>query len=442
MPDAYNNERKERREIMIIHVVQPGENIYRIAEQYNISPQKIITDNELQSPNVLVPGQTLVILVPGQVHTVRAGETLEGIARAYNTTVVELLQYNPQITHADAIFPGDQITIKPAQEKRGPIYVIGYAYPNIDRTVLMKTLPYLTYLTLFTYGITPEGNLVEIDDDELIRISRDYGVAPLMLISTLTEQGNFSSELGSQILNNPTVQNNLIENIVRTMKEKGYYGLDIDFEYIPPEDREKFIEFVRNTTNRLYEEGFTVLTALAPKISADQQGLLYEAHDYPALGDVSNRVLLMTYEWGYTYGPAMAVAPVDRVREVLDYAVTEIPRDKIYMGIPNYGYDFILPYVQGVSKADSVSNVEAVQLAAEVGSPIQYDEQSQSPFFVYYDNQGRQHQVWFEDARSIEAKLDLFSEYGFEGVGYWNVMRYFPQNWLVVSSLYDIAKVI
>lgn len=427
---------------MIIHVVQPGENIYRIAEQYNISPQKIITDNELQSPNVLVPGQTLVILVPGQVHTVRAGETLEGIARAYNTTVVELLQYNPQITHADAIFPGDQITIKPAQEKRGPIYVIGYAYPNIDRTVLMKTLPYLTYLTLFTYGITPEGNLVEIDDDELIRISRDYGVAPLMLISTLTEQGNFSSELGSQILNNPTVQNNLIENIVRTMKEKGYYGLDIDFEYIPPEDREKFIEFVRNTTNRLYEEGFTVLTALAPKISADQQGLLYEAHDYPALGDVSNRVLLMTYEWGYTYGPAMAVAPVDRVREVLDYAVTEIPRDKIYMGIPNYGYDFILPYVQGVSKADSVSNVEAVQLAAEVGSPIQYDEQSQSPFFVYYDNQGRQHQVWFEDARSIEAKLDLFSEYGFEGVGYWNVMRYFPQNWLVVSSLYDIAKVI
>lgn len=427
---------------MIIHVVKPGDTINKIAALYNTTPSKIIADNELRNPNVLVPGQTIVILLPGQVHTVKPGETLENIARMHNTTVVELLQYNPQITHADAIFPGDQITIFPAEEKRGTIFVNGYAYPNIDRTVLMKTLPYLTFLTLFTYGITPEGNLIDIEDEELIRMARDYGVAPLMLISTLSEEGNFSSELGSQILNNPAAQNNLVENVVRTMKEKGYYGLDIDFEYIPPEDREEFINFVQNVTNRLNQEGFTVLTALAPKVSADQQGLLYEAHDYPQLGEASNRVLLMTYEWGYTYGPAMAVAPIDKVREVLDYAVTEISRDKIYKGIPNYGYDFILPYVQGVSKADSVSNVEAVQLAAEVGAEIAYDEKSQSPYFIYYDNQGRQHQVWFEDARSIEAKLDLFSEYGFEGIGYWNVMRYFPQNWLVLSSLYDIAKVL
>jgi spore germination protein len=427
---------------MIIHVVQPGDSIYKIASQYNTSPQKIITDNELRNPNELVVGQTLIILVPDQVHTVQPGDTLENIAQRYGTTVVELLQYNPQITHADAIFPGDQITITLAEDKRGPIHVIGYAYPNIDRTVLMKTLPYLTYLTLFTYGITPEGNLIEIEDEELIKISRDYGVAPLMLISTLTEEGTFSNELAHAILNDANVQNNLIENVVRTMREKQYYGLDIDFEYVLPEDREEFINFVQNMTNRLNQEGYTVLTALAPKISAEQQGLLYEAHDYPALGSASNRVLLMTYEWGYTYGPAMAVAPIDKVREVLDYAVTEIPRDKIYMGVPNYGYDFILPFVQGVSRADSLSNVEAVELAYDVGSSIQYDEVSQSPFFVYYDNEGRQHEVWFEDARSIEAKLDLFSEYGFEGVGYWNVMRYFPQNWLVLSSLYDIAKVL
>lgn len=427
---------------MIIHVVQPGDTIYTIAKQYNTSPQKIIIDNELQTPNELVVGQTLVILEPDQVHIVQPGDTLESIAQRYGTTVIELLQINPQITHADSIFVGDPITITLAEEKRGPIYTIGYAYPNIDRTVLMKTLPYLTYLTLFTYGITPEGNLIEIEDEELIRIARDFGVAPLMLISTLTEEGTFSNELAHTILNDQTVQNNLIENVVKTMKEKQYYGLDIDFEYVLPEDKEEFVNFVQNMTNRLNQEGFTVLTALAPKISADQPGLLYEAHDYPALGAASNRVLLMTYEWGYTYGPAMAVAPVNKVREVLDYAVTEIPREKIYMGIPNYGYDFILPFVQGVSRADSVSNVEAVEIAKNVGATIQYDEASQAPFFNYYDEQGRQHQVWFEDARSILAKLDLFTEYGFEGVGYWNVMRYFPQNWLVTSSLYDIAKVI
>ena len=427
---------------MIIHVVQPGDSIYSIARRYNISPQKIIIDNELQNPNVLVPGQTLVILTPETVHVVQPGETLAQIAQRYNTTTAELLQLNPSIDFADEIMPGDQITIMNREEKRGPISVLGYAYPNIDRTVLMKTLPYLTYLTLFTYGITEEGDLIDIDDEELIRTAREFGVAPLMLISTLTEEGTFSNELAHVILNDPVAQNNLIDNILQNLREKGYYGLDIDFEYVLPEDEEAFINFIQNVNDRISPEGYVLFTALAPKISADQPGLLYEAHNYPRVGEASDNVLLMTYEWGYTYGPPMAVSPVDRVREVLDYAVTEIPRDKIYMGIPNYGYDFILPYVQGESRADSLSNEGAVDLAAKVGATIQYDEVSQAPYFIYYDDQGRQHRAWFEDARSILAKLDLFSEYGFEGVGYWNIMRYFPQNWLVLSNLYDITKVI
>ncbi len=427
---------------MIIHVVQPGDTIYSIASQYNTSPQKIIIDNELENPNELVPGQTLVILIPEITHVVQPGETLAQIARNYNTTTVELLQLNPFIDFADEIMPGDQITISNSEEKRGPISVLGYAYPNIDRDVLMKTLPYMTYLTLFTYGITEEGELIGIEDEELIKMARDFGVAPLMLISTLTEEGTFSNELAHVILNDPVVQNNLIENILQTLREKNYYGLDVDFEYVLPEDEEAFINFIQKLNDRLSPEGYEVFTALAPKTSADQPGLLYEAHNYPRIGEASDDVLLMTYEWGYTYGPPMAVSPIDKVREVLDYAVTEIPRDKIYMGIPNYGYDFTLPYVEGESRAESVSNVGAVDLAARVGATIQYDEASQAPYFIYYDNEGKQHRVWFEDARSILAKLNLFNEYGFEGVGYWNIMRYFPQNWLLVSNLYDIAKVL
>jgi len=427
---------------MIIHVVQPGETIFSIAAQYNISPQKIISDNELQNPNELVPGQTLVILIPEIVHVVQPGETLESIAQRYNTTVINLLQLNPFIQFADEIMPGDQITITNREAKRGPISVLGYTYPNIDRDVLMRTLPYLTYLTIFTYGITEEGELIGIEDEELIRMAKDFGVAPLMLISTLTEEGTFSNELAHLILNDENIQNNLIDNVIENLREKGYYGLDIDFEYVLPEDRDAFVNFIQKINERISAEGFQLFTALAPKVSADQPGLLYEAHDYPRIGEASDRVLLMTYEWGYTYGPPMAVSPINRVREVLDYAVTEIPRDKIYMGIPNYGYDFILPFVAGQSRADSVSNVEAVELAGDVGATIQYDETSMAPFFIYYDDQGRQHRVWFEDARSILVKLDLYSEYDFEGIGYWNVMRYFPQNWLVVSTLYNIVKLL
>ncbi|MFA9423692.1 MAG: glycosyl hydrolase family 18 protein [Sedimentibacter sp.] len=427
---------------MIIHVVQPGETLYTIAKKYGVSPQKVVIDNELENPNTLVPGQTIVILQPEKVHVVQPADTLESIARKYNTTTVKLLQSNPFIEYANAIFPGDQITITTKEPKRGTIFVNGYAYPNIDKDTLMKTLPYLTYLTLFTYGITNEGELIDIEDESLIKMAKDYGVAPLMLISTLTEEGKFSNELAHLILNDENVQNKLIENVLKNLKEKGYYGLDIDFEYVRPEDKEAFVNFIKKITERLNSQGFEVFTALAPKISSTQEGLLYEAHDYSAIGDASNKSLLMTYEWGYTFGPPMAVAPVDKVREVLDYAVTQIDRDKIYMGIPNYGYDFTLPFVKGESKADSLSNVEAVKLAAKVGSNIQYDETSKAPYFIYYDKQGKQHRVWFEDARSIQEKLNLFTEYGLEGAGIWNIMKYFPQNWLVFSSLYDIAKLL
>jgi spore germination protein len=297
---------------MIIHVVQPGETIFSIAARYNISPQKIIIDNELTNPNALVPGQTLVILIPEVVHLVQPGETLADIAQAYGTTTVNLLQMNPFIEYADQILPGDQITISNNVEKRVTIYTLGYTYPHIDRTVLLKTLPYLTYLTIFTYGITEEGQLIDIEDEDLIRMARDFGVAPLMLISTLTEEGTFSNELAHIILNDPVVQDNLIDNVLENLRAKGYAGLDIDFEYVLPEDEEAFINFIQKVHDRISPEGYILFTALAPKTSADQPGLLYEAHNYPRIGEASDRVLLMTYEWGYTYGPPWLFLPLTR----------------------------------------------------------------------------------------------------------------------------------
>jgi spore germination protein len=146
-----------------------------------------------------------------------------------------------------------------------------------------------------------------------------------------------------------------------------------------------------------------------------------------------------SYEWGYTYGPPMAVAPLPNVRAVLDYAVTEIPRSKILLGVPNYGYDWPLPFVQSTTRAQSISNQRGIELAIRYGIPIQFDETAQSPHFDYTDALGTEHTVWFEDARSMDAKLRLIAEYGLLGAGYWNLMRPFSQTWLVLASLFDIV---
>ena len=149
-----------------------------------------------------------------------------------------------------------------------------------------------------------------------------------------------------------------------------------------------------------------------------------------------------SYEWGYTYGPPMAVAPIPQVRAVLNYAVSVIERSKIFLGVPLYGYDWPLPYVQGETRADSISPQYAIELALRYRAEIQYDEQAQSPYFYYTARSGQQHVVWFEDARSMDAKLRLVSEYGLQGVGYWNLMRAMPQNWTLLNALYDVERLL
>jgi spore germination protein len=426
---------------LIVHVVKPGESLYSISRVYNVSFNKIAADNELDDPSRLVVGQTLVILEGVRKHTVASGQTFYSIAVAYGLTISELATANPQVANPSLIYPGQLLNIPSSTRKLGTIEVNGYSFPNINMEVLRKTLPNLTYLSIFSHEVKEDGTLTAINDTPLIEAARQAKVAPLLVITNLLPGGGFSSDLAHTILSSAQLQDTLLNNVLQTLRAKNYYGLDIDFEYIYPADRQLYNNFLRKAVEKLKPLGYSVTTALAPKISADQKGLLYEAHDYPVHGQLASHVILMTYEWGYTFGPPMAVAPLNAVRRVLDYAVTAIPRNKILMGIPNYGYDWTLPYKRG-TRATTLSNVGAVDLAARFGGEIQYDEVSQAPFFNYYDNNAKQHVVWFEDARSIRAKLQLVNELRLSGISYWTIGRYFPENWLVLNSLYNIKKVI
>ncbi len=423
---------------MDIHVVQAGDSLFSIAQAYGVSIARLLADNQLPDPSRLAVGQTIVVRVPQETYTVQSGDTLSSIARETGVPTRTLLQNNPNLEGESAIYPGQTLVLRYRGEKRGTIAVNGYAYPFIDRALLRRTLPYLTALTPFTYGFTETGNLVELDDQALLAAARSQQVVPLMHLSTLTREGSFSNALASVALNDPAVQDRLISNLTARFQERGYGGLDVDFEFVFAQDAQPYAAFVERLRRELSGPGRPVIAALAPKTSADQPGLLYEGHNYRLLGQAADQLLLMTYEWGYTYGPPMAVAPLPNVRRVVEYALTEIPAGKLWLGVPNYGYDWPLPFVQGESKATSISNQYAVQLALRYNVPIQYDQTAQSPWFRYTDEEGRGHEVWFEDARSVQAKLALIPEYGLYGAGYWNLMRPFPQNWAVLSGEYDI----
>ncbi|MEG2455213.1 MAG: LysM peptidoglycan-binding domain-containing protein [Oscillospiraceae bacterium] len=425
---------------MIIHTVARGESIYSIALQYGASMAQIISDNQLPNPSQLVVGQTLVVQFPSHTHVVKPGETLSAIAASYGLDIRQLLRNNPALQGRDQVYPGQTLVITYQGAPEGSLAVSGYVYPFVDKNLLRRELPYLTLLMPFTYGITSSGGLVGLDDEALISMAISGGVAPMMHLSTLTDEGGFSNELASAVLNDLTVREKLIEAVLQNILKKGYRGLDVDFEFVYPEDADAYAALIRAFSESLAPLGYPVIVALAPKTSANQAGLLYEGHNYKLLGEAADQVLLMTYEWGYTYSAPMAVAPLPNVRKVVEYAITEIPHEKIWLGIPNYGYDWRLPFVAGKSRATSISNQYAVGLAWKYGAEIQYDDKAQVPWFRYFDEQGTEHEVWFEDARSIREKLALVPEYGLFGAGYWNLMRPFPQNWRVLNALYEIQN--
>ncbi|MEZ3505547.1 MAG: LysM peptidoglycan-binding domain-containing protein [Lachnospiraceae bacterium] len=377
-----------------------------------------------------------------EIYVVRPGDTVDSIAESYGIPVSSVI-YNNQLVYPYPLAVGQALLLSSGETSAptDPAWVNGYAYPFIQQNVLDETLPYLSSLSVFSYGFTEDGDLVmpTPDDSFMINAALRTGVRPVLTLTPLGPDGNFNNFLITSVVNNEAAKENLLSNLLATVQEKDFQGVDIDFEYIRPEDRLPFADFVADVRNLLSPYGYHVSVALAPKTSDTQAGLLYEGKDYRLLGEAADSVLLMTYEWGYTYGPPMAVAPVNKVRQVVEYAVTRIDPSKIDLGIPNYGYDWTLPFVQGSSRATTVSNQEAVRIAIEADVPIQFDEVAMSPFFQY-EKDGQMHEVWFEDVRSYREKFSLLPAYGLRGIGYWQIMRFFRPNWLLLNDTFQIQK--
>ncbi len=239
-----------------------------------------------------------------EIYVVKKGDTVDSIADSYGISVSSVI-FNNQLTYPYALAVGQALLLS-AGEPTAPsysAYVNGYAYPFINQSVLDETLPFLTTLSVFSYGFTTQGELVPpaLDDTFMIRSAINTGVRPVLTLTPFGPDGNFNNFLITTMINNEQVKSNLLANLLSTLQTKGYGGVDIDFEYILAEDRIPFADFVADTRDYLSPYGYHVSVALAPKTSDSQTGLLYAGKDYSLLGSAADSVLLMTYEWGYTY---------------------------------------------------------------------------------------------------------------------------------------------
>lgn len=427
---------------MQIHVVSDNESLWTISQIYSVNYQAIAEANQLPNPENLVVGQALVIPIAGRFHWMEPQENIWQVSERFQIPLSHLLRMN-NIANPSFVSPGFRLFV-PAMNRQNQAIDVG-AYVDLNITgdesldVVNEAGNYLTYVQIFSYELNEDGTLTPIDDQAIINASFNHNAVPLMVITNILD-GQFSTELATTILQSEDLQQQVLDEAIAIMDEKGYLGLDMDLEYLGEENREAYNQFMRLARVRLDEKGYLLSSALAPKIEADMTGVLYEGHDYQAHGEIADFVFLMTYEWGWTGGPPRAVAPINEVRRVIEYAVSVIPEDKIMMGIPLYGYDWTLPYVEGESRARAIDHQEAIELAFTYNARIEYDEEAQSPFFTYFDEQGAEHEVWFEDARSIQAKFDLVKEFDLRGLYYWVLGWEFPQNWLLLEDNFQINK--
>jgi spore germination protein len=296
----------------------------------------------------------------------------------------------------------------------------------------------LTYVAFFSYQVNKDGTLKPIKDWAALNQVKKSNSIPMMVLTNFTE-GNFSPDVAHNIFTDKKASKTLIDSVISTMKQKGYKALNIDFEHINEKDRELYNGFLETIIPLVQKEGFKVSTALAPKTSDEQKGPWHGAHDYKRHGELADFVVLMTYEWGWSGGPPMAVAPVPQVKKVVDYAASVIPPEKIIMGAPLYGYDWTLPYKKGNKFAKRIAPAEAHDLALKEGSTVKYDNEAQAPFFNYKDDKGKEHVVWFENEQSAEAKNKLVKQYKLRGLAYWVLGEPFPENWTLLRDEFQIA---
>nr|WP_263326333.1 LysM peptidoglycan-binding domain-containing protein [Neobacillus sp. Marseille-Q6967] len=421
---------------MAVHVVRAGESLWSISNRYGVPVQTIVSLNGLPSAVSLVPG--LALYLPDnrpQVRTyrIKSGDLIWKIAEQFQTNTASILAANPGV-NPNRLITGQILSI-PSPVKL-TISTLGFIVPTNESAVLplLDSLSgQLTYLASVAYSFTAEGYAYnEIEDQAIIARSRQLNITPLLMIRNFTGT-DFSEELAGRVLSNATYRRNLINSIVNLTRERNFGGVSIDFEFIPPPQRNDFNQFLRDLKAEL--NGLLLHVNVHAKTEDIPTNRIIGAYDYAAIGNAADLVAIMTIDYGYPGGPPDPIAPITWMEEVVQYSITQINPQKLQVAMALYGYDKIV----GPNTTRALSLQAAQNQAITTGSPIQYDLAAKSPWYQHWLT-GMHHIVWFEDIRSLIEKYHLIDVYQLNGTTFWQISLPAPQNWAYLRQDINVIK--
>jgi spore germination protein len=429
---------------MFIYTVKQGDTLDRIADRFAASTRQIMRLNELGRRDRLTPG--LHLLLPGrtryiaQPYQVQRGDTLASIARKVGVSQADLTAWLGS-AEAQTLTAGTTLYVPRRIAQKRQVEVNAYLLPQgtSSDANAVREIENLTYLSIFSYQARSDGSLLPPKDEMALRAANRLNIGPLMTVTNF-DGNTFNPDLAHTILTDASIRRRLIDNVMNTIRQKRFAGVNIDFEHMRPTDRQLYNQFVREMASAARGQGASASIAMGPKTSDMPTASWMGAFDYRTLGQEVDFIMLMTYEWGWVGGPPMAVAPIDQVRAVLDYATSQIDSQKILMGMALYGYDWEIPWRPG-QRASGLSAESAMELAIEQEAEVRWDARAASPYFNYTDAEGQRHVVWFEDVMSVAVKFNLIYEYNMRGLSYWVLPNSFPANWYLLGDVFDVRRV-
>lgn len=454
--------------LMITYSVKPGDSLYSIARSFGTTVESIVILNRLTTTSLTV-GQTLVIplytevIVTAERANVRRGQgveypVLETFVRDARLPVISTApQWIQVLTHSGATgWIARSVTTLMVYDGSKPIMVIAGFYtleegpqlPGSFRSFANNTSQ-LSEVPIFTFRFNRDdptviekfGDFTDRDIENLVAIGHRSNVMMMPVVHNLLyKQGGQAAgkEVVKALVATQQVRAAAIQSIIRLIERYNFDGVNIDIEDVYLEDSSRLSAFYTELGIAMKSKGYFLSASVPSRVGDQPFNPFSDPFDYRAIGAAVDQFIVMLYNehgWpGSGPGPVVSSGWMDRV---LSYTVTTVPKENILAAISVFGFDFNLTTGQNTY----VSHSAAVELAKKYNAEIIFDQPTLTPMFRYTDEQGGKHEVWFENAQSIVAKIKLGWEKGIAGVALWRLGMEDPATWDAIAREIVVRRI-
>jgi len=279
----------------------------------------------------------------------------------------------------------------------------------------------------FWYELVSGDKIQEFENAESQSVERFLRDNRIRIIPILSNEQH--RQPLADIIGDPTRRERHVNDIVNLVLENNYDGISINYENLEAQDKNNFTTFMEELADSLHYNGKLLAVHLHAKTSEPGTWGGPQAQDWSALGAVCDQMKIMAYDYSWSTSTAGPIAPYNWVNQVLEHAVDLIPREKIYLGIPLYGYDWV------DSMGEGLTYTQARERASKFHAQIRWSDEYRTNYYDYYDH-GVRHDVYFANARSTEQRLELAKDYSIGGVEFWRLGGEDPETWRMVEEVF------